>query len=112
MGSGARRKGSAQAGAARPPGPAAACKVCPWARHAAALRFFRVPPTELADGFGREAALPAPERCSAGTDHPSTAVGARLARPGGSATRRRPAVSPGWEGHTVLAGQTYLAFSV
>src|SRR6185312_7553755 len=41
------------------PGTAAPCEVCPRARHAAVLRFLRRPPTELADGFGREAALPA-----------------------------------------------------
>src|SRR3954471_6050258 len=50
----------------------------------AALRFFRWPPTELADGFGREAALPARTSCPSWI-HPSFAVGPRLTQEGDSA---------------------------
>ncbi|GAB3314453.1 hypothetical protein GCM10027451_29420 [Geodermatophilus aquaeductus] len=49
--------------------------------------FFRWPPTELADGFGREAALQARDVRPRSAIHPSTAVGPRFAV---EATRRRP----------------------
>ena len=44
--------------------------------------FFRLPPAELADGFGREAALPAPGRCVRERDSPQYSGGSP-ARPGG-----------------------------
>src|SRR4051794_36558975 len=55
--------------------------------------FFRWPPTELADGFGREAALPVPDGC------PGAGFTPVLRWVPGSprrATRRRPPGLPGW----------------
>src|SRR3954449_7450843 len=64
----------------------------------AALRFLHRPPTELADGFGREAALPTPD------DWPGAGFTPVLRWVPGSpvalvehwATRRRPHGLPGW----------------
>ena len=56
-------------------------------------QFFRLPPTESADGFGREAALRAPDRRPEARFTPVMRwVPARPRR----AIRRRPAGLPGW----------------
>src|SRR4051812_317200 len=59
------------------------------ARHRAALHFFRLSPTESADGFGREAALPAPDGRPEATGVSTQRVGPRLAPEGDSAASGR-----------------------
>jgi len=102
--SGGNRRVSSRAQARRAPCRAGCCRrqggTNAWrGRHQASLRFFRRPPTELADGFGREAALPGPRSCPGGGIHPSTAVGPRLGPQGRLGGVRRGPPVWGTNGH-------------